>query len=92
LGFFLFIEKQQQQQYATTTTTKQKTKQKQKKQTVEKTKTAKIFWFDEMIILGISTFAFFFSNHKPPGGGYCHIWATVCATVKGMVFRQFTLG
>ena len=31
----------------------------------------------------------------PPGGGvrYCHIWAIwVCATVKGMVFKQFTLG
>ena len=27
------------------------------------------------------------------GGGYCHIWAIwVCATVKGMVFKQFTLG
>ena len=28
-----------------------------------------------------------------PGGGYCHIWAIwVCAAVKGMVFKQFTLG
>ena len=27
------------------------------------------------------------------GGGYCHIWAIwVCAAVKGMVFKQFTLG
>ena len=27
------------------------------------------------------------------GGGYCHIWAIwVCATEKGMVFKQFTLG
>ena len=27
------------------------------------------------------------------GGGYCHIWAVlVCAAVKGMVFKQFTLG
>ena len=30
-----------------------------------------------------------------PGGGgreYCHIWAIqVCAAVKGMVFKQFTL-
>ena len=26
-------------------------------------------------------------------GGYCHIWAVlVCAAVKGMVFKQFTLG
>ena len=26
-------------------------------------------------------------------GGYCHIWAIwVCAAVKGMVFKQFTLG
>ena len=26
------------------------------------------------------------------GGGYCHIWAIwVCAAVKGMVFKQFTL-
>ena len=26
-------------------------------------------------------------------GGYCHIWAMyVCAAVKGMVFKQFTLG
>ena len=25
--------------------------------------------------------------------GYCHIWAIwVCAAVKGMVFKQFTLG
>ena len=30
---------------------------------------------------------------KAPGGGYCHIWAIqVCAAVKGMVFKQFTLG
>ena len=29
----------------------------------------------------------------PRGGGYCHIWAIwVCAAVKGMVFKQFTLG
>ena len=29
----------------------------------------------------------------PGGGGYCHIWAIwVCAAVKGMVFKQFTLG
>ena len=28
-----------------------------------------------------------------PRGGYCHIWAIwVCAAVKGMVFKQFTLG
>ena len=28
-----------------------------------------------------------------PGGGYCHIWAIwVCAAVKGMIFKQFTLG
>ena len=28
-----------------------------------------------------------------PGGGYFHIWAIwVCAAVKGMVFKQFTLG
>jgi len=27
------------------------------------------------------------------GGRYCHIWAIwVCAAVKGMVFKQFTLG
>ena len=27
------------------------------------------------------------------GWGYCHIWAIwVCAAVKGMVFKQFTLG
>ena len=27
------------------------------------------------------------------GGGYCHILAIlVCAAVKGMVFKQFTLG
>ena len=71
---------------------KAKNKTKAKKQTVEKKNTAKIFWFDEMIILGISTFAFFFSDHKPLGGEYCHIWATVCAAVKGMVFKQFTLG
>ena len=32
---------------------------------------------------------------SPPGGGgggYSHIWAKqVCAAVKGMVFKQFTL-
>ena len=29
----------------------------------------------------------------PRGGGYCHIWAIwVCAAVKGMVFKQFSLG
>ena len=28
-----------------------------------------------------------------PERGYCHIWAIqVCAAVKGMVFKQFTLG
>ena len=28
-----------------------------------------------------------------PGGGYCHIWTIwVCAAVKGIVFKQFTLG
>ena len=40
-----------------------------------------------------------FSNFIPPppavgggGVGYCHIWAIqVCAAVKGMVFKQFTL-
>ena len=27
------------------------------------------------------------------GGGYCHIWAIyVCAAVKDIVFKQFTLG
>ena len=27
------------------------------------------------------------------GGGYCHIWAIeVCAAVKGINFKQFTLG
>ena len=27
------------------------------------------------------------------GGGYCHMWAIyVCAAVKGMVLKQFTLG
>ena len=30
---------------------------------------------------------------NPGGGGYCHIWAIkVWAAVKGMVFKQFTLG
>ena len=32
---------------------------------------------------------------RPGGGGgwYCHVWAIwVCAAVKGMVFKQFTLG
>ena len=36
---------------------------------------------------------FFFPHRYPAGGGYCHIWAIqVCAAVKGMVFKQFTLG
>ena len=45
--------------------------------------------------LNPSPFSYFIS---PPavgggGGGYCHIWAIqVCAAVKGMVFKQFTLG
>ena len=31
--------------------------------------------------------------NAPGGGGHCHIWAiSVCAAVKGMVFKQFTLG
>ena len=31
-------------------------------------------------------------SFTPGGGGYCHIWAIwVCAAVKGMVFKQFTL-
>ena len=31
--------------------------------------------------------------HKTCPGGYCHIWAVwVCAAVKGMIFKQFTLG
>ena len=30
---------------------------------------------------------------RPGGGGYCHIWAIwVCAAVKGMAVKQFTLG
>ena len=30
---------------------------------------------------------------RPGGGGDCHIWAIeVCAAVKGMIFKQFTLG
>ena len=34
-----------------------------------------------------------FPRKIPGGGGYCHIWAIwVCVAVKGMVFRQFTLG
>ena len=36
------------------------------------------------------------SVHVPGGGGYCHIWAIwaiwVSAAVKGMFFKQFTLG
>ena len=33
------------------------------------------------------------STAESPGGGYCHIWAIWgCAAVKGMVFKQFTLG
>ena len=45
-----------------------------------------------------SSFEFHYSKtrkkNRPPGGGeYCHIWAIkVCAAVKGMVFKQFTLG
>ena len=32
-------------------------------------------------------------NKSQDGGGYCHLWAIwVCAAVKGMVFKQFTLG
>ena len=38
------------------------------------------------------TFSWRTGSH-PGGGGYCHIWAIwVCAAVKGMVFKQFTLG
>ena len=33
------------------------------------------------------------TQNAVPGGGYCHILAIwVCAAVKGMVFKQFTLG
>ena len=77
MNWAFFIEKQQQQQYAITTTTKQKTKQNQtNKQTVEKTETAKTFRFNEMTILGISTFAFFSQTTSPrgwvlPNMGYC---------------------
>ena len=32
-------------------------------------------------------------NKKPGGGGYCHMWTIwVYAAVKGMVFKQITLG
>ena len=94
MNWAYFIEKQQQQQYAITKTTKQKNKQNQtNKQTVEKTKTAKTFRFNEMIIyLRNINICIFFSDHKPPGGGCCQILAIVCATVKGMVFKLFTLG
>ena len=34
----------------------------------------------------------FRSSYGKTPGGYCHIWAIqVCAAVKGMVFKQFTL-
>ena len=93
MNWAFFIEKQQQQQYAITTTTKQKIKPNQtNKQTVEKTETAKTFRFNEMTYLRNINICIFFSDHKPPGGGCCQIWAIVCATVKGMVFKQFTLG
>ena len=46
-----------------------KNKTKPNKQTVEKTKTAKTFRFNEMIILGISTFAFFSQTTSPRGVG-----------------------
>ena len=75
MNWAFFIEKQQQQQYVITTTTKQKTKQNQtNKQTVEKTKTAKTFRFNEMIILGISTFAFFSQTTSPRGVGAAKYW------------------
>ena len=35
----------------------------------------------------------FVEGENPGGGGYCHIWAIWArAAVKGMVFKQFTLG
>ena len=35
----------------------------------------------------------YFFGYKLGGGGYCQIWAIwVCAAVKGIVFKQFTLG
>ena len=90
MNWAYFIEKQQQ--YAITTTTKQKTKQNQTNKPWKKTKTAKTFRFNEMIFLRISTFAFFSQTTSPRGGGCCQILAIVCATVKGIVFKQFTLG
>ena len=31
-------------------------------------------------------------SYRGGGGGNCHVWAIwVCATVKGMVFKEFTL-
>ena len=70
MNWAYFIEKQQQQQqYAITTTTKQKTKQNQTNKPLKKTKTAKTFRFNEMIFLGISTFAFFSQTTSPRGVG-----------------------
>ena len=31
-------------------------------------------------------------NAPEGGGGYCHTGLYICAAVKGMVFKQFTLG
>ena len=55
------------------------------------------------ILAGIKGFRYLAPNKKTKlvsscylrggGGGYCHIWAIqVCAAVKGMVFKQFTVG
>ena len=42
---------------------------------------------------GIFTFSGYLEGGGVGGGGYCHIWAIkVCTAVKGMVFKQFTLG
>ena len=64
---------------------------------------SKIKWFvrtgsrDKTVLFESHSFRFAFSiisyRHAAPGGGYTHIHAIwVCAAVKGMVFKLFSLG
>ena len=53
--------------------------------------------YDPMVLISPLSFQGFsllvLRENIPGGGGYCHIWAIwVYAAVKGMVFKQFTLG
>ena len=56
-------------------------------------KTTEVKLNEEMMLAIMHAIGFADDQSIPGGGVYCHIWAIwVCAAVKGMVFKQFTLG